>query len=51
MDVAEVTPQSLLARKQNGAAITAITACDYPTSRLAGETGIGVFLVGSEAAR
>ncbi len=46
MDVAKVTPQSLLAQKQNGAAVTAITAYDYPTAHLVDEAGIDILLVG-----
>ncbi|WP_255551448.1 3-methyl-2-oxobutanoate hydroxymethyltransferase [Granulicella sp. dw_53] len=42
----KVTPQSLLSQKQNGTAIAAVTAYDYPTARLADESGIDIVLVG-----
>lgn len=45
-DVTKVTPQSLMAQKQNGAVISAITAYDYPTARLVDEAGLDVVLVG-----
>ena len=40
-----VTPASLLALKRSGAPITALTAYDYPTARLADEAGIDALLV------
>lgn len=45
-DVTKVTSQSLMAQKQSGAAISAITAYDYPTARLADEAGLDMVLVG-----
>ena len=42
----KVTPESLVAQKRSGVAITAITAYDYPTARLADEAGVDVLLVG-----
>ena len=46
VDVAKVTPQSLLAAKRSNNPITAITAYDYPTARLVDQAGIDIVLVG-----
>ncbi len=47
---AKVTVHSLAERKRGGEKITAITAVDYPTARLADEAGIDLLLVGDSLA-
>lgn len=48
--VEKVTPQTLLAHKRAGTAITAITAYDCPAARQADESGIDLILVGDSLA-
>ena len=43
---AKVTLPGLQAKKRSGERITALTAYDYPTARLADEAGIDLILVG-----
>ena len=47
---AKITVHSLAERKRAGKKITALTAVDYPTARLADEAGIDLILVGDSLA-